>query len=166
MNENPFKILLDAYNDEAENLYDVLIEKVGYNENDNPELKNDIVKSAFAYIIMRYLNLVADYYEHEDFTLFCNEMQFDYNKNYYYFLLGQEQIKWDIDFDEDNDPEAFEIVINTLINHYKNWWSEKLKTNLSNNKIISLFSDEIFGDEPLTRGADMFDKLREFIDEL
>jgi len=170
MNENPFQILFHDYHTEIEDLYYYLLDKIDYDEKEHSTMINEVVASAFAFIGMRYLNIVEDYYENDDFTSFCKEMEFGQNRVFYYFLLGKLQFAWDIDFEPEDpfiqDDKSLENVMSSLVNNYKHVLVVLLKNKFTNDELIKIFSDFFYKENELTGDAEMFLNLESFFDEL
>jgi hypothetical protein len=166
MNDNPFEVLLNEYKSESESLCYLLEKKIGIDADRMHPRKNDAMRSAFAFICMDYLEVVADVYPNEDFTLFCDGVGFGFDKLYYHYLLGAEHITWEIEHEEYDDPDTFISIMESLILHYRNWWGEQLKSKMSNQELIKLFSDTIFEGDPPSGDMDMFEKVNRFFDDL
>lgn len=74
-NNKPFDIILDSYNKESFSLYVVVSSLFDYPSiGENEDLEGKLYASAFAYLCSNYLNTLIDFYEHDDFELFIEEM--------------------------------------------------------------------------------------------
>lgn len=76
-NSKPFNIILDPYNNECYKLYCVVRSLFSYPEIDEDEdLDGKLYASAFTFLCQDYLSKGIDYYIHDDFDLFVEEMNF------------------------------------------------------------------------------------------
>ena len=127
---NPFKILLDAYQDESEAFFYSVTEDLSeFRENKLILLdrKLELKKAAFAYLCMDYIVDVGNYSAHEDFPLFAKEMGYDDEINDWYYLFGVEGIEWNEADADEYGYTAFETMLEELILKYKEEWGAYFK---------------------------------------
>lgn len=127
--ENPFSILMDAYESEAEELFRKLTEDLPeFKETDDEleQLKQSLKETAFAELCMQYLHQVCEYPEHQDFPLVCEEMGFDQERDACFYLIGKEGVEWDLYQSTLPGYTPFISMLSDLISEYRYWWVKEV----------------------------------------
>lgn len=165
---NPFRILLDTYQEESEEFYIKVLKQVKYVSplSSVGQTKQRLLKCAFAYMCMEYLNTVNDDMYFDDLPLFIEEMALEKKLPEIYYLMGKENIKWELaealETNQINEGLFFD-----LIQVYIKWWGKEIKDKYSaNTNFYALFSDNIFGENEGPYGIDVANNAMEYIDSL
>lgn len=115
-NNKPFEIVLDSYSDECFHLFGVIKSLFGYPSideqgQDYPNYDGKLQAAAFTYICSDFLSQYSNnYYPHEDFELFVEEMNFEEDKD---FLIQDAK---EINYEFQGDLNE---LVYTLITHYR-----------------------------------------------
>ena len=141
-NNNPFSIVMDAYEDEAEKLFNEYAEVLPDFEDTDDEilkLKQKFIRSAFAVICMQFLSQEAGYSPYEDMPEFFNRMGFKDQSDACFYLMGQEGVEWDMSESSLRNYTPFDSMLEDLLYKYRNWL---LKERIEPSEFI----EGIFGD--------------------
>ena len=156
-NNDPFDLMLDAYVGESSELFDKLSKDLPeFQETDNEvELASQAMReTAFAYLCMDYMRIVAGYAEHEDFPLVCEEMGFEESKDAFFYLMGKEGVEWDMSESSLYGYSPFVSMLESLMYQYISWWKKDVI-------VPDEFIESIFGDDPPT-GIDAWGSSQSF----
>ena len=157
---------MDAYPEEAEALYNRLIEELYF---DHPsgelgETKLLLYKCSFAYMCMNYVCNVGNYYPHNDTSHFIGEMQLSKRGQAIYYLMGEESIEWETETGLP-DTGIKEEMLYGLLEKYRKHWGVKIKEKYTSEQdLLNLFGG-LFGDYSPS-GSDVFLKALDFVHSL
>lgn len=158
MNMSPFDIMLDAYNDNAKDLYfdidcsvdDIKVPKIV------SSLKDDLAEIAFAMICMDYLKTTGGYPSHDDIGLVFEDTGVLEKPDKCIYLAGYEKIEWE---DENNFAGCAYIELSSIKNktaiflaeelvyEYYDRWKASLHKVYSKNELIQKFASIYKDDE-------------------
>jgi hypothetical protein len=139
---NPFNILLDAYNTEAENLFEQYrlgLPEFSATEDEIQLLAQDLKRSAFAMICMQYLHRICEYRTYEDYPEFFMEMGYNEKLEACFYLMGSEGVEWDMSEPSFRNYSPFDAMLEELLYKYRKWWMKEVIDPAE-------FIEEIFGD--------------------
>ncbi len=141
-NNKPFDILLDSYSRESFNLYMVVSSLFDYPFiGEDEDLEGKLYSSAFAYLCSNYLNTLLDFYEHDDFDLFIEEMGLIEHMQELLKLKGESlTIDW--------EPEDYTEMIWAIIKDYQLKIAKDINSVFHSQKLkLRLFSSIFKMDE-------------------
>ena len=136
-NNHPFEILLDSYSTESFSLFCLIANLLNYpkinnNIENHPDFEGKIYASTFAYLCSEYLEEAIRMYPHEDFELFCEEMNFEEDIDSVEFYSKKNNIEFDID---DLNTAVFDLIKAT---------KKKIENDLENILIPKYSKEDIF----------------------
>ena len=127
--ENPFSIVMDAYESEAEALFNALakdLPEFQETEDELLKLKQKLMRSAFAVICEQFLHQMAGYAPYEDMPDFFHRMGFLDQRDACYYLMGQEGIEWDGGETHQYGSSPFDRMLEDLLYMYRQWWIKEV----------------------------------------
>ena len=165
---NPFEILLDTYQEESGKFYIKVLRQVKFVPplSSVGQTKQRLLKCAFAYLCMEYLNKVSGDMYYDDLPLFIEEMGLRRKLPEVYYLMGEENIKWELETVVEPNQIDEELFFE-LIQKYIKWWGTQMNEKYPpNTNFYALFSDNIFGEDGGPYGIDVASKAMNYIDDL
>jgi hypothetical protein len=127
--ENPFSIVMDAYESEAEQLFNELSKDLPeFRETDDEilKLRQKLLRSAFAVICEQFLHQMAGCAPYEDMPQFYHEMGFQDQREACFYLIGKEGIEWDEGETKKYGTSPFDRMLSDLLCKYREWWIKEI----------------------------------------